>query len=180
MKTVAAMQTTTIAFNALIKNLKKDSTSFNKVSVALLADSASQHLSKAVKAAAIDHSINLSVWEAEYDAIDSTVYNINSELYTQHFDYILIVQSTQKLYKEFSLNTRKASFAEEKIARVRQFVHLLEQRTKSKVILSNFIELDDSVFGNYANKTDKSFLYQVRKINFEVMNIAIHHKNLFV
>lgn len=171
---------TTVSYNNLIKNLKKDSTSFNKVSVAILADSASQHLAKALKAAAFDHSIHLSVWEADYGAIDSTIYNINSELYTQHFDYILIVQSPQKLYKEFSLSTRKADFAEEKIARIRQFILLLEQRTKSKVVLSNFIELNDNVFGNYANKTDKSFLYQVRKINFELMNIAIHQKSLFI
>ena len=174
------MQTKSLAFNQLIKNLKKDSSPFNKVSVALLADSASQHLAKALRAVAFDHSINLSVWEAEYDAIDSTIYNINSELYTQSFDYILIVQSTQKLYKEFSHSSRKAGFADEKIARIRQFVLLLEQRTKSKVIVSNFIELDDSVFGNYANKTDKSFLYQVRKINFELMNVGIQQKNLFI
>jgi FkbH-like protein len=174
------MQTPAITFNDLIKNLKKENCSSKKVSVALLADSASQHLSKALRAAAYDDAINLSVWEAEFDAIDSTIYNINSELYTQHFDYILIIQSTPKLYKEFSQSTRKVYFAEEKMARLRQFVMLLEQRTKSKVICSNFIELNDSVFGNYANKTDKSFLYQVRKINFEMMNLAIHQKNLFI
>ena len=170
----------TIAFNDLIKNLKKDGTHFNKVSVALLADFASQHLAKALKAAAVDACINLSVWEAEYDAIDATIYNSNSELYTEHFDYILIIQSTPKLYKEFSHSSNKTVFADESIARLRQFVLLLEQRTTAKVILSNFIELNDSVFGNFANKTDKSFLYQVRKANFELMNVAIHHKNLFI
>lgn len=40
------MLTTTSAFNELIKNLEKDNSSFKKVSVALLADSASQHLAK--------------------------------------------------------------------------------------------------------------------------------------
>jgi len=174
------MQTKTVAFNELIKNLKKDSSPFNKVSVALLADSASQHLAKALRAVAIEYSINLNIWEAEYDAIDSTIYNINSELYTQSFDYILIIQSTQKIYREFSLSSRKAGFADEKIARIRQFVLLLEQRTSSKVIVSNFMELNDNVFGNYANKTNKSFIYQVRKLNFELMHIGIQQKNLFI
>ena len=51
---------------------------------------------------------------------------------------------------------------------------------KEKIILSNFVMLDDGVFGNYANKVESSYLYQVRKLNYELMNSAIEYKNLFL
>jgi len=44
----------------------------------------------------------------------------------------------------------------------------------------NFPETDDAVFGNYANKVEESFIYQVRKINYELMNLAIKNKKLFI
>lgn len=40
--------------------------------------------------------------------------------------------------------------------------------------------MDDAVFGNFANKTDVSFVYQLRKINLELMHLAQQLKNLFI
>lgn len=169
-----------ISYNELIKNLKKKRSFQTKIQIALLADSASQHLSKALKAAAFDYNIELDVWEGEYDSIKTNVFNESSDLYAQSFDYIFIFRSSQKLYKEFSHNHSKQSFAETELNTISQILSLLQERTKSKLIFSNYIEIDDGVFGNYANKTQNSFLYQVRKLNFELMNIAIHQKNLFI
>jgi FkbH-like protein len=169
-----------ISYNELIKNLKKKASFQTKIKIALLADSASQHLSKALQAAAFDYNIELSVWEAEYDSIETNVFNESSELYAQSFDYIFIFHSSLKLYKEFSYNHSSQSFAETELNTINQILFLLQERTKSKLILSNYIEIDDGVFGNYANKTQNSFLYQVRKLNFELMNLAINQKSLFI
>lgn len=174
------MQTMTTTFNTLIKNLKEDNRAFKSLSIAILADSASQHLAKALKAAAVGHNIKLECWEAEYGSLESTIYSESSTLYKRHFDYILIFQSSQKLYKEFSHQHYKQSFAQDLAVRMRHLTHLLKERTRSKVIVSNFAEIDDSVFGNFANKTDRSFLYQVRKFNYELMNLAMQQDNLFI
>jgi FkbH-like protein len=175
------VQNIDICYNELIKNLKKNKNFYSNISIAILADFASQHLSKALKAAAFDNKIDLKVWEGEYDSINTNIYNESSELYANHFDYILILQSPLKLYKEFSHDHQgREGFAEKKISGISHILSLLKQRTRSKVILSNFIETDDGVFGNYANKTSSSFLYQVRKINYELMNVAIQDKNVFI
>jgi FkbH-like protein len=169
-----------ISYNQLIKNLKKDPSQFSHFKIAILADFASQHLTKALKAAAMDYNMVLDFWEAEYDSIEANVYDEGSELYTKAYDYILVFSSSLKLYKEYSHENFKDGFAQKKINSISNIISLLQERTRSKIIISNFVEIDDAVYGNYANKTRLSFLYQVRKLNFELMNLAINQKNLFI
>ena len=56
----------------------------------------------------------------------------------------------------------------------------LEQQFVRAIILFNFPEIQDSVFGNYANKTEMSFLYQIRRINIGLMDLSRDIKNLFI
>lgn len=167
-------------FNVLIKNLKKDVAGLNTVQVALLADFASQHLVKAVKASAIDHGINLQIWEAEYDSVELNIYDRNSPLYKQPFEFILLFGSPLKLYKQYSHSHSKENFAAQKLEALSNAISVLHSNTNAKIILSNFMVTDDGVFGNYANKVETSYLYQVRKLNFELMNLAMGFKNLFL
>ena len=167
-------------FNSLIKSLKKEGANLPKVEVAVLADFASQHLVKALKGAAIEQGINLNVWEAEYDSVELNIYDKSSNLHTQVFDYIIIFPSALKLYKEFSHSADKETFAAKKLSSLGDAISILHTQTKSKILLSNFIVMDDGVFGNYANKVEASYLYQVRKLNYELMNLAIEKKNLFL
>jgi FkbH-like protein len=48
------------------------------------------------------------------------------------------------------------------------------------VIVNTVPEVNDTVFGNFAAKTDRSFLYQVRKLNLGTMELAQELKNLFI
>ena len=50
-------------FNSLIKNLKTPPATYKTINLAVLADSASQHLVMALKAVAVEYSINLKIWE---------------------------------------------------------------------------------------------------------------------
>jgi FkbH-like protein len=167
-------------FNGLIKNLKSSFQCQKTINVAVLADSAAQHLNLALKAVAVEYQIKLNIWEADYDAIASVIYDKSSCLYSQDFSYILIFQSSQKLYTEFINGQKKECFAKEKAFSLSVLISLLEEHTKAKIIVTNFTEQDDSVFGNFANKTVHSFLYQVRNLNIELMNLAIQRKNLFI
>ena len=168
------------SYTELLRNLKKKPDRPSNLNVAVLADFASQHLVKGLQAAAIAQNLELSVWEADYDSIEMTIYNSSSELYQGHFDFILIFYSSLKLYKEYSKESLKQGFAAKKTHTVHNLVSLLQERTKSRVIISNFAEFDDAIFGNYANKTDRSFLYQIRKLNLALMDMAISQKNLFI
>lgn len=169
-----------ITFNRLLKNLRQDTTGFTPLHVAVLADSASQHFTKALQSALIPFRHTAQTWEADYNSIDATIFSENSELYQKRFDYILILPSAFKLYKEFSHFSPKESFSEAKISHFTNLVSLLIERTKAKIILCNFHETNDGVFGNFANKTEQSFLYQIRKLNYKLMELATSIPNLFI
>ena len=49
-----------------------------------------------------------------------------------------------------------------------------------KIIYFNYPEIEDTVFGSYANKVESSLSYQVRKLNYELMNLSRHYPNLFI
>ncbi len=73
------------------------------------------------------------------------------------------------------------SFSNTEIKRINDLVEKLSSNIPGvKVILANFMELDDAVFGQYSNKTKMSFLYQIRSLNFEIMTLAVSNANLFI
>jgi FkbH-like protein len=174
------MQPPYLPYTLLVKNLKLETTGFKNIQLAILADFASQHYVKAIRAALITWKINATIWEADYNSIESSIISENSGLYQERFDYVILIPSAYKLNKDFSHSPSPAGFADLKLARIKQLVGMLTSRTRSRVIITNYHELDDGVFGNYANKTDQSFLFQVRKLNFGLMQLAIEHSNLFI
>jgi FkbH-like protein len=169
-------------FYDLKTNLKKDFSNLRKVKVALLGDSATQLLVKALKGYGYEVGYNFDIFEADYDQIEMQTYDPESELYEFKAEYVIIYHSSEKLLKKFYKldNNDKTSFANRHIEEVSSLYRAITNKSKCKVIYFNLVETDDSVFGNYANKTSSSFLYQVRKINFELMNLSQQHKNLFI
>ena len=170
-------------FLELKKNLKKDFSGFKKVKIALLGDSATQHLALAIRGYGYEVGVDLEIFEADYDQIDRQVLYAASELYQSQPEYVVLFQSAQKLKKEFYGTdiSRRHLFAQEAAG---GFVGLLRELSKNiqgvKIILTNFMELNDSVFGQYANKTNISLLYQIRHLNCELMTLAVNTKNLFI
>lgn len=174
------MENVNLSYNHLIKNLRADTSGYHSLHIAVLADFASQHYVKALRSALISFQINALIWEADYNSVDASIFSQHSELYQKHFDYIIIIPSSHKLNKEFNHHPYKQGFADKKLSHISNLVSLLIQRTRSKVIHGNFHELNDGIFGNYANKTEQSFLFQVRKLNYELMRLALNQPNLFI
>jgi len=170
-----------ISFNSLVKTLKTPAQSGDKLlRVAVLADFASQHLCKALQAAGRQAQLNLQIWEADYDAIEANVLNTGSELYEGTYDYVLIFFSSLKAYKQFSASPLKSGFAQTRTERIQALAETIRATSTARIIISNYAEYDDGVFGNFANKTAASFLYQMRKLNLGIMELAATQDNLFV
>jgi FkbH-like protein len=169
-------------FNDLKKNLKKDYSKLKKVKVAVLGDSATQLLVQAVRGYGYEVGYNFEMYEADYDQVDLQVYDKDSEFYETKSEYVIIYNSAEKLMKKFyKLGSQdKMNFAEKHIEAIANMYETITRNNKCKVIYFNYVELNDYVFGNYSNKTSYSFLYQIRKINYELMNLSQKYKNLFV
>ena len=97
-------------FSLLKKNLKKDFTGFKKINLAVLSDFSTQYLVQAIRAYGYEKRMDVQVWEADYDAIDLTINNGSSPLYTEKNDYVALCFSTQKLLAKYYETSNKTYY----------------------------------------------------------------------
>jgi FkbH-like protein len=169
-------------FKDLRKNLKKDFSGHKMIKVALLGDTATQFLNQALRAYGFEVGLNLQIFEADYDQIERQLLDPSSEYYEFKADFTVIYASSQKLlhhFYKFSTEER-TSFAADEKERISNLYDHIQSICTTRIIYFNYAEIDDAVFGNYANKVASSFIYQVRKLNYELMNISQAKKNFFI
>lgn len=166
------------SFKELKRNIKHCDAQLPQLKVSLLGDTATQLLSVALRGTAIERGYNIDLYEAEYNQVERQVMDPTSELYAHNAQYTIIFQSTHKLLEHFSMsdaNTR-VSLADERIA----FLRSACQSVQGKVICFNYPEIEDVVFGSYANLLEESFTYQIRKLNYKLMQLAQELPNLYI
>lgn len=166
------------SFIELKKALKKDTASLPKTKVALVGDSATQMLCTAIRGTAITKGYNFEIFEADYNQVEYQFMESSSDLFKFDADYIIVFQSTHKLLSTYNkLKTDQlASLADNRLS----FVRHIASSSSVPIIYFNYPEIDDNVFGNYANKTQNSFTYQVRKLNYELMKLSQEIANLYI
>ena len=171
-----------MTFQELKKNSKKDFAGLKQVKVALLGDSATQFPAMAIRGSGYDAGLNIEVYEGDYDLIYETVLDIESKIYSDHSDYIVLFHSTEKISESFykARPEEQRGFAAKTETYFRNLIANIQWNTKAGIIISNFPEINDSVFGNFASKTPSSFLHQLRKINISLQDIALETKNVFI
>lgn len=165
-------------FRELQKALKKESDFSPSVKVALLGDTATQFLATAIMGTAIERGFRIDLFEADYNQIELQFMDTTSELHKFGADFIIIFQSTHKLLSKYNKldNTEQSRLADNRL----DFIKTISSSVSAKLIYFNYPEIDDNVFGNYSNKIQSSFTYQIRKLNYELMNISQTHSNFFV
>ena len=159
-------------FKQIKANLKKDFEGFKKIKVAILADSSTQYLAQAIKGIGYEKKVNINIWEAEYNAIDLTISDSDSELYSFKPDFTIIFLSSQKLKKKFYKSGSDPGFAESMMTYLNNVASTISSHVKTNFLVVNFPDTLDSVFGNYSGKVTSSFSYQQKKINIELMHWA--------
>ena len=168
-------------FNELKKVLKRDNSALPTARVALVGDTATQLLATALRGTAVQRGFQLELFEAEYAQVERQFLDPASELRAFGADYIVLFQSTHKLAEHHSQldADRQTVLADDRLAFV-QAVCNDEAFSRSKMICFNYPEIDDSVFGNYANRIASSLTYQVRRLNMMLMELSQTQSNLFV
>ena len=151
------------------------------VKVAILGDTATQLLVTSVKGEAAARNIALNIYEGEYSQVERQLLDPTSDLYQFEADIVIIFQSTHKLCEHHSLLPIEGQeqLAEERLS----FLASVCENpafTEKKIIYFNYPEIEDAVFGSYANKVDSSFSFQIRKLNYKLMLLTKQYPNLFV
>ena len=166
--------------------MKQDNSNLPEIRIALLGDTATQFLATAIKGVGVERGYNVNLFEAEYSQVERQVLDPTSDYHQFGATFTVVFQSTHKLLENYSLreavNSEErrvnswSSLADERI----QFIRTLCETTEGKVIYFNYPEIDDTVFGQYANRTELSFTWQVRKLNYELMQLTQEYPNLFI
>lgn len=170
-------------FSQLEKNCGKPTEEMaDKCTLAILGNCATQHLAVAVKGYAYEEGIAMQVFDADYNQIDAQTMDDHSELYAFSPDFTLFYISSEKLYEDFCAvpDQERKNFAEAKMAQILGYWEAVRKHYRTHILQFNFIEADDRAFGNFGNKTQDSFIYQIRKMNFLLMDMAQACKDVFV
>lgn len=171
-----------LTFNQLKRSSKKVCSSLKEIKTSILTEDANQFIIQSLKGYGVENNYNITINDCGYNEISLQVFEPKSQLNSFKSDYILIIPSSQKLLKSFynTVNPNKTAFAEETISNYELIIAKLQENSNAKIILANYIEINDSTFGNFASKTELSFLFQLRKINFELMKLSQKFDNLFI
>lgn len=149
--------------------------------MAMVGDVATQLLCTALKGEGVERGYDLDVFEGEFGQVEHLFLSPDSELYAYNPDFIVIFQSTIKLLEKHSLldTDKQATLADDRIDFLTSICENPQLKDK-RIICFNYPEIEDTVFGSYSNKVESSFTFQVRKLNYELMNLSAKHGNLFV
>lgn len=169
-------------FGALKRNLKASDKSFPTYKIAVLGDSATQLFTKALKGYGHEMKVNFEIYEADYNQIDLQVFDPESELYKFQPEFVVIFKSSSKLLLNYykKKTAERSNFARHTLSQIEGYIDTINQHLSTRILVCNFPETRDMVFGNYGNKTEQSWIFQVRKLNFQFMEVAMSRENVFI
>ncbi len=161
--------------------IKQDHNDLPRVKVALLGDTATQLLAIAMRGAAIDMGFDLELYEADYNQVEQQFFDPDSELHHFGPQYIVIFQAAHRLVDDHA-----AMPPEQRVFLAQRRLDFIEGTLNDKAwegcrfICLNYPEIDDTVFGNYANQVEGSLIYQMRLLNWGLMQRAQRYDSLSI
>lgn len=167
-----------ISYSELKKNLRKESSELPVLKIALLGDTATQLLATGIKGMGIERGYRIDLYEADYNQVERQFLDPTSDLYSFGADYIVVYQSSHKLGE---LHSQMLAEQQEFLSKNRlAFVEQICQATTAKIVYLNYAQIEDTVFGSYANHVPSSLVYQLRELNYGLMSLTQKYNNLFI
>ena len=150
----------------LKKNLKNDFSHLKTVRVALLGDTATQFLNQALRGTGYDYGFDLQLLEADFNQVERQIFDPASELYEFKPDIVIVFHAAHKLLGSYNKLKPEAcsSLAVERIALVENICTTLNANINCKIIYYNYTEIEDAVFGNYANQVNHLFYFSFENL----------------
>lgn len=135
--------------------------------IAVIGDCATQQLATALRGESVRRDFPLTVLDADYNQMEAQLLDPHSEVYAFQPDYILLFASLEKLKQRFydTAPAARAGFAAAETERFTALWQAVAANSGAKVLMFDFPEAEDSVFGSFALRTPVSFGFQVRKLN---------------
>jgi FkbH-like protein len=161
------------------RNLEPVSTS-KAIRVAILADSATQHLVALIKTLGAKNNILIEMYEGSYDGIDVEILDPNSDLYAYRPQYLILLMSSEKLKARLYNSRNRPTFASETIQRLENLWSTFRAYSTATIIQSTFVLPSERAFGNYELKVADSVGSIFAEINHRLVASARAANNVLL
>lgn len=170
------------SFQELKKFQKKIPQNFPVIKMALMGDCATQLLATAIRGCGAKAGFGIDLFDADYNQIKMMAMDPHSEVYEHKPEYIVIQMCVEKLFERFCQTSlqERSSFAEIVLAEIKTVWEQIAQYSDSKILQFDFVALYDNIFGSYGMKVESSFMYQLRKLNFLIIQASLSYKHVFL
>lgn len=161
-------------------NLSNETICSSTIKVGLLGDSATQFLTTAIIGESVSRGLAIDLYEAEYNQVERQILDPTSQLHNFQPDYLVVYQSSHKLLEQYSnlSDVQRENLASDKLDFLKAIVGTMS--ANCRIIYFNYAEIDDTVFGSYSNKVPSSFIYQLRKLNYQISEYSTKIPNLSI
>lgn len=169
-------------FSRIRKNLKKNFSNLQPIKVAVLGDTSTQFLTQAIRGIGFDYGFDLQILEADFNQIKQQVFDKKSDLYSHNPQIIILFQAAHTFLEKYNKCHTKSNslLAKNELEDIINLVNTIQNQSSAKVIFYNYTEINDAVFGNFSNSTENSFLFQLRKLNYSLMEYAAANNNFYL
>lgn len=163
----------------LMKSAKKELDG-KKTRFAVMGDCATQHLSTAIKGCAYENKIPLDIYDLDYNQILAQAMDKDSNLYQFNPDMVLIYMCCEHLYDDYCKTeiSNRTNFAENKMQEIHTIWQLISSKSSMAILQFTFVENDDRVFGDFALGLESSYIYQLKKLNYLLIQSAKENSNV--
>ncbi len=165
-----------------LQKAAKNKSEVKELRLAVLGNCSTQFFSEAIEGYGRLTGLDISVFDADYNQIEEQLLDPKSEVYDFRPKQILIWLCTEKLYEEYldmSFSMRN-SFADRYIKKIEHYWMLVEKVSDARIIQLNFTEIDDKPIGQLSCKVDATFVYQIRKLNYLLQDMALNNNRVYM
>ena len=150
--------------------------------IAVLGNCSTQFFSQAIEGLGRFKGVNTKVFDAGYNQIDVQLIEPNSDVYQFQPKTIILWLGTCKLYEDFVVESTSArsNFADHCLERIQAYWDYIEKNTNARILQMNFPEFNDKVLGSFSCKVDSTFIFQIRKLNYLLQEVAQKRDNIYI
>lgn len=173
-----------VSFRTLQKEAKKITSNQREIKIAVLGNHTTTFFTKALKNQLTVSGFDAQVFESDYDQIDMTIIDSESQLYQFEPEIVVIFESSLKLRDTFYAledNQSRSRFHKEINQSIQNRAALLRTNgSKAKIVYFSYELIDDQLYGNLFSKISHSFYNQLWKINHDLLTTAEEEQDFYV
>jgi predicted enzyme involved in methoxymalonyl-ACP biosynthesis len=140
-----------------------------RIRVAILADCATQHLIPILGALAARNDVIIDTYQGDYNGVELEILNQDSSLYLFDPQFVIILNSTEKLKTGLYNYGDRNSFAMEVVGKLDALWKAFRSHSNATIIQSTFVLPSERAFGNYELKVPDSVGSIIADINFRLV-----------